>query len=111
MFEIGSDDGIPGADWFDIEVITPSSLAAQLAAGAPYIFTRGMLVVERWDPDRVVQAMQAACDAVPEGDWSTIVEYLNRYTWYEYDGSQLKLNQRVPDAALSSPSEPDEAKE
>jgi hypothetical protein len=112
MFAIGPDEEFPdGREWFDIEVVAPSYLAAQLAAGAPYFFTRGMLAIERWDPDRVVQAMQAMCDAVPEGDWSAVVEYLNRYTWYEYDGSQLKLIQRVPDAALTSRSEPEEAEE
>jgi hypothetical protein len=107
MFEIGPDDS-PGADWFDLKVVTPSWLVAQFAAGAPYFFTRDMLVVERWDPDRVVQAMQGACDAVPEVDWKTISEYLNGYTSHEYDVFRLKVDQRMPEDALQPEPPPSE---
>jgi hypothetical protein len=100
LFGIGPDDGTDGQDWFDLEVVTPAWLARQVNKLPGYVFSRGMLVIDHWDPELAVQAMRTLCEQIPDSEWEHVSEYLSRYSWHEFDRYRVRLPQdwrRSPD--------------
>jgi hypothetical protein len=77
-------DRTPVGDWFDFFVCTPSWLGANFNPRG-YDWGRFKIIVQRWDEELVLGAIQRLCDVAPGPDWTATATYLSRFGQWEYD--------------------------
>jgi Immunity protein 8 len=78
---IGTDDR-DETDAFDFTVCTPDRLAIwekemEGSSGLSVVALRGVLVMERWDFERLRSKIEALCDDARGPDWKLVAAQLN----------------------------------
>lgn len=76
--------GERGQELFQFTVCSPSWLAAE-PMDKGYAFLRHTLVVERWNPELVEQAIGGLCQRVEGDDWHQIAVWLARFGCWEFE--------------------------
>lgn len=77
-------DNEPGSDCFILYVTTPRFLAKSIITER-FQVGRGLLIVDEFDWDVVIDAVDSVCMKSGAGLWSDAVNQLSRSFFYEYD--------------------------
>ena len=81
---LGSDDGAPGEDIFDIVVCTPRALTQRLTSER-HIWGRYHLIVATWDWNYIRSVIERLIENACATDWVSIMEQLRGYgDWVDY---------------------------
>lgn len=81
--DIGVEDEL-GADCFILYVTTPLFLIKSITT-EQFQLGRGLLIVDKFDWDVILDAIDTVCAKAEADSWSDVVSQLSRSFFYEYD--------------------------
>ncbi len=77
----------PAADTFDLVVLSPDQMAAQMPASG-VLSGRGFLLMTRYDPLLLRSTVERWVQEAEASDWRAAAERLCRHMIWEYEGEQ-----------------------